>query len=141
MKKIISVFASLLALICFFSCSNPSSIQTEDTSYRVKLYRVECGVITKSTYNTALNIVSKWDNFSYSNCASLRSYLLHNTISDYTNVNDVTIDEIKRGLKSKGMSTREVENEIKVIKEIGNEIIFFNTIYGDDKKGWIYITE
>ena len=141
MKKIISVFASLLVLICFFSCSNPSSIQTEDTSYRVQLYKVESGVITKSTYNTAWNKISKWTNLSYSNCASLRKYLLDNTISDYTNVNDVTINEIKRELKSHGMSNREVEDEIKVIEEIGNEIIFFNIIYGDDKKGWVYITE
>lgn len=141
MKKIISVFASLLVLICFFSCSNPSSIQTEDTSYRVQLYKVESGVITKSTYNTAWNKVSKWTNLSYSNYASLRKYLLDNTISDFTYVNDVTINEIKRALKSLGMSNREVEDVIKVIEEIGNVIIFSNTIYGDDKKGWVYITE
>ena len=141
MKKIISVFASLLVLICFFSCSNPSSIQTEDTSYRVQLYRVESGVITKSTYNTAWDKISEWTNLSYSNCASLRNYLLHNTISDYTNVNDVTINEIKRELKSHGMSNREVEDVIKEIEETGNTILFCNTIYGDGTKGWIYITE
>lgn len=141
MKKIISVFASLLALICFLSCSNPSSIQTEDTSYRVQLYKVETGVITNSTYNTALNIVSKWTEFNYSKILSIRNYLYDNTISSHTIQTGVTINEIKEFLLSHGYSQREANAEIKFIKEVGNDIAFFEHRYSDDKKFWIYVTE
>lgn len=141
MKKIISVFASLLVLICFFSCSNPSSIQTEDTSYRVQLYKVETGVITNSTYNTACNKISKWTEINYLKIVSIRNYLYDNTISGHTIETGVTINEIKEFMLSHGYSQREAEDGIKFIKEIGNDIGFFEYRYGDDKKVWIYVTE
>ena len=51
------------------------------------------------------------------------------------------INEIKEFMLSKGFSNYETENEIRLIKEIGNDIAFFETVYGNDKKAWMYVTK
>ena len=136
-RKIISVFTIFVVLICFLGCSNLSSSSTEDNT----TYKVEVGVITNSTYTTAMNRISNWTELSYSNIASLRNYLYNNTISDHAIETGITINEIKEFMLSKGFSNYETENEIKLIKEIGNDIAFFETVYGNDKKAWMYVTK
>lgn len=136
-RKIISVFTIFIVLICFLGCSNPSSSSTEDNT----TYKIEVGVITNSTYTTATNRISNWTELSYSNIASLRNYLYNNTISDHAIETGITINEIKEFMLSKGFSNYETENEIKLIKEIGNDITFFETVYGNDKKAWMYVTK
>ena len=136
-RKIISVFTIFIVLICFLGCSNPSSSSTEDNT----TYKIEVGVITNSTYTTATNRISNWTELSYSNIASLRNYLYNNTISDHAIETGITINEIKEFMLSKGFSNYETENEIRLIKEIGNDIAFFETVYGNDKKAWMYVTK
>ena len=82
------------------------------------------GVISQSTYNTALSKISYWGEVSYSNIASLRLYLYNNTISDHEVQTNVSLSEIKDFLLSKGMSNYEAESEINVLKTVGNDIVF-----------------
>ena len=111
MKRKLFVLLAI-AGICFgiMSCSNPSSSDDYTT------YKVEVGVISQSTYNTALSKISYWGEVSYSNIASLRLYLYNNTISDHEVQTNVSLSEIKDFLLSKGMSNYEVESEINVLK-------------------------
>ena len=72
MKKFIYL---ILATIClalnFTSCSNDSS-SSEDT------YRIEMGVVSNSTYETAFsNAQSYGANITHSNIKSIRDYLYH----------------------------------------------------------------
>lgn len=129
----------MIVLICFFSCSNTSSISTED--YGVQLYKVEMGVITNSTYRTACSRIQNWTEITYSKIASIRNYLYDNTISDHAIETGVTINEIKEFMISHSFSNYETENEIKFIKENRNDIVFLEYRYGNDKKVWVYITE
>ena len=136
MKKKLFGLISIVGILIFLgSCSNPSSSDDFTT------YKVEFGVITNSTYTTAMNRISNWTELSYSNIASLRNYLYNNTISDHAIETGITINEIKEFMLSKGLSNYETENEIRLIKEIGNDIAFFETVYGNDKKAWMYVTK
>lgn len=136
MKKKLFGLISIVGILIFLgSCSNPSSSDDFTT------YKVEFGVITNSTYTTAMNRISNWTELSYSNIASLRNYLYNNTISDHAIETGITINEIKEFMLSKGFSNYETENEIRLIKEIGNDIAFFETVYGNDKKAWMYVTK
>lgn len=143
-RKIILVFTIFVVLNLFLGCSNPSSIPTED--YRVEVdntlyYKAECGTITNSTYRAAWNRASNWDKLSYSNIASLRNYLYHNTISDHAIETGVTINEIKEFMLSHGFSNYETECFIETLKEIGNNMAFFESAYGNDKIFWAYVTK
>lgn len=62
MKKIISVFASLLVLICFFSCSNPSSPLIVPTPME-ETYTVYVNSVTYSFLHTQTGVV--FENKSY----------------------------------------------------------------------------
>ena len=136
MKRKLFVLLAI-AGICFgiMSCSNPSSSDDYTT------YKVEVGVISQSTYNTALSKISYWGEVSYSNIASLRLYLYNNTISDHEVQTNVSLSEIKDFLLSKGMSNYEAESEINVLKTVGNDIVFGEHATDSSKKVWIYATK
>ena len=68
-KKFIGLVSIVGILICFASCSNPASSEDNTT------YKIEVGVVSNSTYNTALSKITYWSEVSYSNIASLRLYL------------------------------------------------------------------
>lgn len=141
-RKIMLGFAIFLILTCFLSCSNPQipSVPTEE--HKVQLYKVEFGLITKQIYKDANNIASNWTELSYSKIASLRGYLYDNTISSsYEIITDVTLNEIKEFLLQHNSSNYEAELIIETIKENGNYIVFFSTVYGDDKIAWAYATK
>ena len=131
----------LLTVICIISlsftgCSNSSSSDDDYTTYKV-----EVGVVSNSTYNTALSKISYWSEVNYSNIASLRLYLYNNTISDHEVQTGVTIDEIKDFLLSKGMSNYEANTEIETLKTIGNDIVFGEHATDSTKKVWMYATK
>lgn len=139
-RKIILIFTIFVVLNLFLGCSNPSSLSTSSIS-KEKTYKVESGVITYSTYQTAWNRILNWTEPSYVKIESIRNYCMSNTISDHTIETDVTLNEIKEFMLSHGFSKRQTENEIKLIKEIGNDIGFFEYRYGKDKAVWMYVTE
>lgn len=138
-RKIILGFVVFMILTCFLGCSNPSTIPTEE--HKTQLYKVEFGIITNQTYETAMNTSSSWTELSYSKVASLRNYLYDNTISDYEVTTGVTLNEIKEFLLQHSASNYEAELIIEAIKENGNYIVFFRCAYGDDKKCWAYATK
>lgn len=136
MKKKLFGLISIVGILIFFgSCSNPSSSDDFTT------YKVEVGVVSNSTYNTALREISYWSKATYSNIASLRLYLYNNTISDHEVQTGVTIDEIKDFLLSKGMSNYEANTEIEMLKTIGNDILFGEHATDSTKKVWMYVTK
>ena len=118
MKRKLFVLLAI-AGICFeiMSCSNPSSSDDYTT------YKVEVGVISQSTYNTALSKISYWGEVSYSNIASLRLYLYNNTISDHEVQTNVSL------------------SEINVLKTVGNDIVFGGHATDSSKKVWMYATK
>ena len=91
MKKFIYL---ILATIClalnFTSCSSDSS-SSEDT------YRIEMGVVSNLTYETAFYMAQSYGaNITHSNIKSIRDYLYQNTTSNYDNsTRGVSIDEIR----------------------------------------------
>lgn len=134
-RKIIGIVCLVTVLFAFIGCSNPASSDDSTT------YKVEVGVISNSTYNTALSKISYWSEVSYSNIASLRLYLYNNTISDHGIQTNVSISEIKDFLLSKGMSNYEAKSEIEVLKTIGNDIVFCEHATDSNKKVWMYATK
>lgn len=135
-RKTIYLFVFISVLICMSSCSNPASSSEDSITYKV-----EVGVISNSTYTTAMNRISNWTELTYSNISSLRLYLYNNTISDHAIQTGITRNEIRDFMSQKGFSNYEVEQEMELLKQIGNDIAFFETIYGNDKKAWMYITK
>ena len=134
-KKFIGLVSIVGILICFASCSNPAASEDNTT------YKIEVGVVSNSTYNTALSKITYWSEVSYSNIASLRLYLYNNTISDHEVQTGVTIDEIRDFLLSKGMSNYEANTEIETLKTIGNDIVFGEHATDSTKKVWMYATK
>ena len=135
-RKIILGFVVFMILTCFLGCSNPSNIPTED------FYKIEAGVITNQTYKAAMNMASSYTELSYSENASIRRYLYNNTIpSSHEVITDVTTKEIKDFLLSHNSSNYETEYIIKSLKEVGNSIVFFEYVYDDGKKVWVYATK
>lgn len=134
-KRIIIVFSIFAVLFCLSSCSNSSSSDDYTT------YKIEIGVVSNSTYSTALSRISGWTGVSYSNIAALRLYLYNNTISNHDVQTGVSIDEIKSFLLSKGMSNYEVASEIELLNRVGNNIIFGEYAIDSTKKVWIYATK
>ena len=111
-RKLFALFAVIwIASLSFIGCSDSSS----DDDYTT--YKAEVGVISNSTYNTAMNKISYWSDFTYSNVASLRLYLYNNTLSDHEIKTGITIEEIREFLLSKGFSNYEVSNEIDLLKK------------------------
>lgn len=135
-RKIFKMFAVLAFLLCFVGCSDSSSTDEDSATYKI-----EAGVISNSTYTTAMNKISYWSEFSYSNIASLRLYLYNNTISDHEVQTGITLSEIKDFLLSKGMSNYETNTEIGALKTIGNDIAFFEHATDSSKKIWMYATK
>lgn len=136
MKKFCAMFVGLLlAASCFLGCDLETDDSTEDTS----LFTAECGIISREFYES--NIEPKFSNWesSYSGCASLRSYLYKNTDFNYPYdfLTDVTMDEIREYLLPR-MDRSEVEKTIRGLEEVGNCIVFFDTIYGHDEVMWAY---
>ena len=139
-RKIVLGLVVFMIVACFLGCSNLSTIPTEEN--KSQLYKVESGLITNQTYNAAMNMASNYTELSYSEIASIRSYLYNNTISSSREViTDVTIEEIKDFLLSHKSSNYETECIIKALKEVGNSIVFFEYAYDDDKKIWMYATK
>lgn len=126
-----------ILVICFgmISCSNPSSSGDYTT------YKVEVGVISNSTYNTATNRISSWTELTYANISSLRLYLYNNTISDHAIETGVRKSEIKEFMLSRGFSNYEVDLEMELLKQIGNDIAFFEHATDSTKKVWMYVTK
>ena len=119
-RKIILGFVVFMVLTCFLSCSNPSTIPTEEHEFQ--LYKVESGLITNQTYKAAMNMASSWTEFSYSKIASVRGYLYDNTIpSSHEIITGVSLNEIKDFLLSHNSSNYEaeciIENLIEVVIE------------------------
>ena len=137
MKKIATLFFLLFVLFGFSACSNNSGSDDEEEI----LYKVEAGVISKETYNSAMSKITTWTYVDYSKISSLRLYLYNNTVSDHEVKTGIKLSEIKDFLISHGMSTYETNQEIEVLKAIGNDIAFFETTYGSDKKSWMYATK
>ena len=136
MKRKIMLLTITAFLLTVISCSIPSIIPTEE------LYKVEAGVITNQTYKTAMNMTTNYTELSYSEIASIRSYLYNNTIlSSHEVITDVTTKEIKDFLLSHNSSNYETECIIKSLKEVGNSIVFFEYAYDDGKKVWVYATK
>ena len=139
-RKIILGFVVFMIVACFLGCSNLSTIPTEEN--KSQLYKVESGLITNQTYEAAMNMASNYTELSYSEIASIRNYLYNNTISSsHEVITDVTTKEIKDFLLSHNSSNYETECIIKNLKEIGNNIVFFEYAYDDDKKVWVYATK
>ena len=134
MKKFIYL---ILATIClalnFTSCSNDSS-SSEDT------YRIEMGVVSNLTYETAFYMAQSYGaNITHSNIKSIRDYLYQNTTSNYDNsTRGVSIDEIRNFLIQKGFTTVEANAEIAATETLGNDIFFFEYAYSSSSKVWIY---
>ena len=135
-RKFFGLIAIIGILVSLIGCSNSSSSDDDYTTYKV-----EVGVISNSTYTTALNQITYWSEVSYSNIASLRLYLYNNTVSDHEIQNNVSIDEIKDFLLSKGMSNYEANSEIEVLKTIGNDIVFGEHATDSNKKVLMYATK
>lgn len=137
MKKKLLVLFTIIGIVSlsFTSCSNSAS----ENDYTI--YKVETGVISNSTYNSAMDEISYWSEVNYNSIASLRLYLYNNTLSNHEIHNGITIDEIKEFLLSHGLSNHEVSTEISGLKQLGNDIVFFETTLGNDKKIWMYVTE
>ena len=119
----------------FIGCSDSSS----DDDYTT--YKAEVGVISNSTYDAAMTKISYWNDFTYSNVASLRLYLYNNTLSDHEIQTGITLEEIRDFLLSKGFSNYEVSNEIDLLKKVGNDIAFFEHATDSSKKVWMYVTK
>ena len=134
--KLLAPLISLLLVSAFIGCSDSSSEDEDSTTYKV-----EVGVISNSTYTTAMNKISYWSEVSYSNIASLRLYLYNNTISDHEVETGVSLSEIKDFLLSKGMSNYEANSEIEGLKNIGNDIVFGEHATDSSKKIWMYATK
>ena len=139
-RKIILGFVIFMILTCFLGCSNPSANPTEEHEFQ--LYKVETGLITNQTYKAAMNMASNWTELSYSKIASVRGYLYDNTIpSSHEIITGVSLNEIKDFLLSHNSSNYEAECIIENLKEVGNNIVFFEYAYDDDKKVWVYATK
>ena len=134
MKKFIYL---ILATIClalnFTSCSNDSS-SSEGT------YRIEMGVVSNSTYETAFSMAQSYGaNITHSNIKSIRDYLYQNTTSNYDNsTRGVSIDEIRNFLIQKGFTTVQANAEIAAMETLGNDIAFFEYAYSSSSKVWMY---
>lgn len=139
-RKIILGFVIFMILTCFLGCSNPSAIPAEE--HKVQLYKVESGLITNQTYEAAMNTASNWTELSYSKIASVRGYLYDNTIpSSHEIITGISLNEIKEFLLQHNSSNYEAECIIENLKEVGNNIVFFEYAYDDDKKVWAYATK
>lgn len=134
-RKIVGVVYLVTVLFAFIGCSNPTSSDDYTT------YKVEVGVISNSTYNTAMNKISAIYEPSYSAVSSIRTYLMNNRISDHAIQMDVTLDEVREFYLSKGFSSYEVKNEIEFLESIGNDIAFFEHATDSNKKVWMYVTK
>ena len=137
MKRKFSFFLVFIVFFaCFISCSNSSS--DEET-----IYKVEMGIVSKSTCNEAINKMSHWNrkDVTYSKIASIRLYLYNNTDSDYAVLNDVTIEEIEEFLFSHGMTKYEVKTEIELLETVGNNILFATHATDSEKMFWFYATK
>ncbi|QTQ13376.1 hypothetical protein HRQ91_02300 [Treponema parvum] len=134
-RKVVVLFAIIISLVGFISCSDPSS--SEDNT----IYKVEVGAVSNSTYNTAINKISNWSEVNYMNIASLRLYLFNNTISDYGSQTGITLSEIREFLLSHGFSNYKTNIQIENLKTVGNNIIFFYHAYDSNKTIWMYITK
>ena len=134
MKKLFVLLAFAGMFFGLMSCKMAST--DDDTTYKI-----EGGVISQATYNTAINRITSWGEATYFNIAALRSYLYNNTESGYQAKTSVSLSEIRDLLLSKGMSNYEVEKEIDGIKKIGNEIVFFTHATDSSKKVWMYVTK
>ena len=131
MKKIYLMIATICLAFNFTSCSNDSG--SEDT------YRIESGVISNSTYETAYNMILSYGaNITHSDIKSIRDYLYQNTTSDYDNsMKGVSIDKIRDFLIEKGLSTSQANDEVAGMKILGNDIAFFECVYPSSKV-WMY---
>ena len=85
-RKFFGLIVIIGILVSLIGCSNSSSSDDDYTTYKVEV---------GSTYNTAMNKISYWNDFTYSNVASLRLYLYNNTLSDHEIQTGITIEEIR----------------------------------------------
>ena len=135
-RKFLGLFTIIwIVSLGFIGCSDSSS----DDDYTT--YKAEVGVISNSTYNKAVTKISYWNDFTYSNVASLRLYLYNNTLSDHEIQTGITIEEIRDFLLSKDFSNYEVSNEIDLLKKVGNDIAFFEHATDSSKKARMYVTK
>ena len=75
-RKLLGLFTIIwIVSLGFIGCSDSSS----DDDYTT--YKAEVGVISNSTYDAAMTKISYWNDFTYSNVASLRLYLYNNTVT------------------------------------------------------------
>ena len=96
-RKLLGLFTIIwIVSLGFIGCSDSSS----DDDYTT--YKAEVGVISNSTYDAAMTKISYWNDFTYSNVASLRLYLYNNTLSDHEIQTGITLEEIRDFLLSKG---------------------------------------
>ena len=127
MKKIISVFASLLVLICFLSCSNPSNLPTpmEET------YTVYVDSTTYSNLHTLTGLVLEdetyyWFKFTESQYNEILSSA---GFSMYTCKRQWTKSQIKDWLRSHYLSETNATRESLWLVTIDHGAIFIR--YGN----------
>ena len=76
-RKFLGLFTIIWTLSVGFIGGSDSSSDDDYTTYNVEVV-----VISNATYNKAVTKISYWNDFTYSNVASLRLYLYNNTLSD-----------------------------------------------------------
>lgn len=135
MKKFyLSLITIFLLAFNFVGCSNPSNSPPTTT------YKIEVGVVSNSTYNTAWSMATSYGaNITHDKLKTIRDYLYQNTTSNYDNsTKGVTKDEIRDFLTQHGMTTVQANAEIACLETLGNDIAFFEYAYLYSSTVWMY---
>lgn len=138
-RKYFYIFFISFILAVFIGCSNADD-DSSDSSGNIT-YKVEAGVISNETYYSALNQIASITTPSYYAVSSVRLYLMNNTISNHEIQNNVSLEEIRSFMLSKGFSNYEASSEIEFLKTYGNNIAFFTHATDSSKKVWMYVTK
>ncbi len=135
MKKI---FLLLLVLsLCLFGLSGcDDSASGNDT-----IYKIELGAISNDTYSTAMNRIQNLVVANYDEIHAIRNYLHENTVSDYQIQNGVSSVDIEEFMQSRNFSNYQISNEMDFLQRNGNDILFFEHAFDNNKKIWMYITK
>ncbi len=137
MKKFFITFITTLVFaFSFIGCSNPS----DSTPTTTTTYKIEFGVVSNSTYTTAVSMASSYGaNITHENMKTIRDYLDQNTTSnDYDSTTGVTKDKIRDFLTQHGMTAVQANAEIACLETLGNDIAFFEYADSSSSKVWMY---
>ena len=137
MKKLTKLLGMLFALmaLAFVGCSQDG--ESEDERY----YKVECGRMEKSYYETFMDSLGEETNFTFASFRSTRDDFKNNYTIDgsYEAQRVYSYSALKALLRRDLLAGLTPEGEIEGADFFGNNLTFIDVVSGTDWVTWVYI--